>query len=236
MANRPRVIIALPNISESGVVADWLVAEGFEPVQRPNPRTAIEEMLAHGFDLLVADAAFVFADTLHTVGRRRNPMRPTIVVGDATASAPCLAMGAQVMFVERPIQRVMLVCAVAEAVQDGRPVRRSGRKIIKPISVMANGVPSQIIDVSNEGLRLALPPDRRWVPPPYFNVRIPLIGGGVTVQRMWTRPWPSTGRAEATWCGVALKQNGLLAEQAWRGFINNIAIVGTSTITSIEVG
>jgi hypothetical protein len=235
MADRPRVIIALPNIAECGATADWLVAEGFEPVQRPNPRIAIEDMQAHNFDLLIADSALVFRDTLHTVGRRRNPMRPTIVVGDSSAATPCAAMGAQVMFVERPIQRVMLVCAVAEAVQDGRPVRRSGRKLVKPLTVMANGVPSHIIDVSNEGLRLALPPDRRWVPPPYFDVRIPLIGAGVTVQRMWTRPWPSTGRAEATWCGVALTQNGRLAEQVWRGLVNTIPVVGAPTFTSIEV-
>jgi hypothetical protein len=236
MQNRPRVIIALPNISECATLADWLTADGFEPVQRPNPRAAIEEMLTRGFDLLVAEASFVFRDTLHTVGRRRNPMRPTIVIGDSGAEAGCAAMGGQVMFVERPVNRVMLACAVSEAVQDGRPVRRSGRKVIKPLSVMANGVPSHIIDVSNEGLRLALPPDRRWVPPPYFNVRIPIIGGAVTVQRMWTRPWPSSGHAEATWCGVALKQNGLLAEQAWRGLITNIQLVTTATITSIEIG
>ncbi len=233
MADRPRVIIALPNITESGSVADWLVSEGFDPVQRPSPRAAIEDLQARVFHLLIADADFVFRDTLHTVGRRRNPLRPTIVIGDATAAAPCEAMGAQVMFLQRPVERVMLVCAVSEAVQDGRPVRRSARKLVSPFSAMANGVPSRVIDVSNEGLRLAMPPDRRWVPPPYFNVRIPLIGGAVTVQRMWTRPWPGTGRAEATWCGVALMQNGPLAEQAWRGLVNTIP-AGTDSLRLIE--
>jgi hypothetical protein len=134
-------------------------------------------------------------------------------------------MGAQVMFVERPIVRVLLACAVAEAVQDGRPVRCSPRKLVKPFSVIANGVPSHVIDVSPEGLRLSMPPDRRWVPPPAFNVRIPLIGAAVSVQRMWTRPYPGVGRTEAIWCGVALLENGPLAIQSWQGLVNTIPAV-----------
>jgi hypothetical protein len=235
MAERPRIIVALPNITESACTADWLTAEGFDPVPRSSPRAAMEEMNGRSFDLLLADAAFVFRDTLHTVGRRRNPLRPTIVVGDTSAASPCDAMGSQVMFIERPIDRVMLVCAVSEAIQDGRPTRRSSRKLVRPFSAMANGVPTQVIDVSNEGLRLALPPDRRWVPPPYFNVRIPLIGGAVAVQRMWTRPWPAVGRPQATWCGVALTHNGTLAEQAWRGLVNNIPTVGGAAHPTIEL-
>jgi hypothetical protein len=226
MSHKPHVIVALPHAPESGAISEWLAAEGYDALQLPNPKAAIDEMQTHSFDLLVADAALVFRDTLHTVGRRRNPLRPTIVIGDAGAAASCEAMGAQVMFVERPVERLMLVCAVAEAVQDGRPVRRSARKLVRPVSVVANGIPSHIIDLSNEGLRLALPAERRVVPPPSFNVRIPMIGGTVTVQRMWTRPWPANGRTESIWCGVALAQNGTLAEQAWRGLVNSIPTVG----------
>jgi hypothetical protein len=225
MAERSRIVVALPHSAESQQISDWLFSDGFEPIQRPNPKAAIDYMQSHVFELLIADAAFVFRDTLHTVGRRRNPLRPTIVIGDASAAAPCDAMGGQVMFVERPVVRLLLACAVAEAVQDGRPVRCSPRKLVKPFSVVANGVPSHIIDVSVEGLRLSMPPDRRWVPPPAFNVRIPMIGAAVNVQRMWSRAWPGVGRAEAIWCGVALVQNGPLAIQSWRGLVGTIPAV-----------
>src|SRR5262249_26881129 len=150
MSHKPRVVVALPHTPESGAISEWLAAEGYDALQRPNPKAAIDEMQAHSFDLLVADAGLVFRDTLHTVGRRRNPMRPTIVIGDMSATGPCEAMGSQVMFVGRPVDRILLVCAVAEAVQDGRPVRRSARKLVRPVSVVANGIPSHIIDVSNE--------------------------------------------------------------------------------------
>ena len=63
-----------------------------------------------------------------------------------------------------------------------------------------------MVDVSNEGLRLELPHDRRLAPTPYFNVVVPMIGVGVTVQRMWART--TSGKAPAvTWCGGALSQN-----------------------------
>ena len=99
--------------------------------------------------------------------------------------------------------------------------------------VTANGT-THVIDVSAEGLRLVMPPDRRWVPPPYFNVRIPLIGSAVTVQRMWTRPWPAAGRPEATWCGVSLAKNGALAEQAWRSLVSTIPLMSGSS-NSLQV-
>lgn len=234
VAVRPRVIIALPNITECGSFAGWLVSEGFEPVRRSTPRAAAEEMQARSFDLLIADAAFAFRDGLHAAGRRHNPLTPTVVVGDPTAAAQSDAVGRQAMFLARPVERVMLVCTVSMAMMDGRPARRSMRKLVKPLSAVVNGVPSHIVDVSNEGLRLAMPRDRRWVPPPYFSVRVPLIGTAVTVQRMWTRAWPGSGRTEATWCGVELIQNGPLAERAWRGLVDTIPLVGSSAPDSLK--
>src|SRR5436190_22791648 len=226
MADRPRIIIALPNVTESGTVTAWLHAEGYEAIERSAPKAAIDFMETNSFDLLIADAEFVFRDTLHTVGRRRNPLRPTIVIGDDTAAQPCYGMGAQAMFVARPIERVLLACAIAEVVQDGRPTRRSTRRLIRPFTVVANGIPGQIIDVSPEGLRLALPPDRRYTPPQAFKVKIPSMGGTLVVQRMWTTSHPAGSRAEAIWCGAALVQNGPLAIQAWRSLIGKLPGIG----------
>ena len=226
MANRPRVIVALANMQECGSIADWLTAEGFEPVRRATPGSAAEEMVARPFDLLIADALFAFRDGLHAASRKRNPTTPTIVVGDPAAAPICDAVGRQAMFLARPVERVMFSCTVSMAFMDGRPLRRSERKLVNPCSAVVNGVPSRVIDVSNEGLRLEVPSDRRWIPPPYFNIRVPLIWTAVTVQRMWTRAWPANGRTEATWCGVALSQNRPGAERAWRGLVETVQLVG----------
>ena len=234
MPNRPRVIVALTSVNECSSVADWLTAEGFEPVRRATSRSALDEMQVRAFDLLIADAEFVFRDGLHAASRKRNPSTPTIVVGDAAAGAICEAVGRQAMFLARPIEPVMLSCTVSMALMDGRPVRRSERKLVNPISAVVNGVRSRIIDVSNEGLRLEVPNDGRWVPLPYFNIRVPIIGTAVTVQRMWTRAWPPNGRTESTWCGVALSQNRSSAEQAWRGLVATSPLVGSTSSLQVH--
>jgi hypothetical protein len=233
MASRPRVIVALANVHECAAVADRLTAEGFEPVRRATSRSAMDEMQVRPFDLLIAEAVSVFRDGLHTASRKRNPSTPTIVVGEAAAAALCEGVGRQAMFLARPVEPVMLSCLVAMALMDGRPPRRSERKVVSPFAALVNGVRSRIVDVSNEGLRLEVPNDGRWVPLPYFNIRVPLLGTAVTVQRMWTRAWPASGRTKATWCGVALSQNRPGAERAWRSLVETIPLVNSPTAVDV---
>ena len=230
VAERPRVIVVLPNIAESGCAAGWLATEGFDPVRRPSSRAAIEEMQGCAFDLLISDADLAFRDGLHIASRRRNPSTPTIVVGDPAAAAQAEAVGGQVMFLVRPIERALLVCTASMALLDARPLRRSPRKAVKPFAVAVNGVPSYVVDVSDEGLRLQMPGDARWVPPPYFSVRVPLIDGTVNVQRMWTRSRPGSGRLDGTWCGASLAQNRPWMERAWRGLVAAIPVSASTTL------
>ena len=227
MADRPRVIVALPDLTECATVADWLSAEGFEPARRPSARAAADDMQIRSFDLLIADAAFAFRDGLHARGRARNAVTPTIVIGGASEEPRGEAINGQIMYLTRPIERAMLVCFVSMAFLDGRPARRSVRKMVNRFDAFVNGLPTRIVDVSKEGLRLEVPPDRRAVLPPYFNLRVPLVGVAVTVQRMWMRPASMPGgRASMTWYGGALTQNRELAEQAWRSFVDTIPTVG----------
>src|SRR5206468_1528091 len=110
----------------SGAVAEWLTAEGFDCVRRPTASDAVEEMSSRPFDLLIADAAFAFGGQ-YRVGRSRNPVTPTIVVGDALAAGQC-ERASWAMYLARPIERALLVCTVSMAIIDGRPLRRSARK------------------------------------------------------------------------------------------------------------
>jgi hypothetical protein len=228
MAQRPRIVIALADAAERGAVAQWLVEEGFDCVCRPNANAAADEMQSRPFDLLIADAAFAFAG-LHRVGRSSgHPITPTIVVGDALVADRC-EQSSWAMYLARPIDHALLVCTVSMAILDGRPLRRSVRKTVN-FAAIVNGIPAQIIDVSNEGVRLEMPRDRCAVPPPYFTVRVPIIGVGVTVQRMWARPRPGGGKAEVTWCGGALAANPSRSEGAWRSFVDTLAAADVTGI------
>lgn len=226
MANRPRIILALPDVDECATVAEWLVTDGFEPVRRPSPRTAAEEMRARPFDLLVTDAAVAVRDRLLAASRGRNPWTAAIVVGNGPMDDPRDALS---MYLIRPLARGTFVCTVSMAMMDGRPTRRSARKIANRFEAIVNGVPSHIIDVSTEGLRIEIPRQRLSIPPPYFNVRLPLMGIAVIVQRMWARTSPGQERAPITWCGGALSANRPGAEQGWRAFVDMIPTVGASS-------
>jgi hypothetical protein len=46
----------LSDRAESAVLADWL-ADGFEPVRRPTPQTAVEEMRSRSCDVLIGEAS-----------------------------------------------------------------------------------------------------------------------------------------------------------------------------------
>ena len=224
MPIRPRVILALPDVNECSTAAEWLVTEGFEPVRCTRQCTAGGEMRAHPFDLLVADATVARREGLLAASRVRNPLTPSVVIGNTAAEDPRDAVS---MYLTRPLDRGIFACTVSMAMMDDRPARRSPRKIANRFEATVNGVPSHIIDVSTEGLRLEVPRQRLALPPPYFNVRLPLMGIAVTVQRVWTRS-PNHGGTPIIWCGGALSSNRPGAEQGWRAFVDMIPSLSSS--------
>ena len=228
MSTRPRIVIASPDRLECGVIADWLSPEGFEPVRRSTLRAASDELHVRSYDLLITDDVFAFQQGLHVVSRARLPRTPTVVLGDRSATMQSESINRQVMYLSRPVDKALLLCTVSMAIVDGRPARRSVRKSAHRFNAIVNGVPSHIIDVSNEGLRLELPCDRRSILPPYFNAQVPMIGVAVTLQRMWARTSPGQGTA-VTWCGAALTHNPAKAASAWKDFVDTIPIVGAAS-------
>jgi len=227
MATCPRIIVALPNAIESATIADWLRADRFEPVRRADPRSAAGEMHARDFDLLVADAAFAARDGLLAVSRQRNPSMPIVVIGNDAEADLRDAMSRHAMYLGRPLDRSTLLCTVMMAIMEGRPTRRSVRKIANRFEAVVNDVPSHIIDASYHGLRLQMSARGLSALPPNFTVRVPLIGVAVTVQRIWARSTPGQ-TTPGIWCGAALSANRPATEQRWRGFVDMLPVVGTS--------
>jgi hypothetical protein len=122
----------------------------------------------------------------------------------------------------------MLGCFVSMAILDTRPTRRSVRKAVNRFDAVVNGVPTHILDVSFEGLRIEVAGERRAALPPYFTVRVPLVGVAVMVQRMWTRS--SMKRGSAIWYGGALSQNRMASNEAWRRFVDTIPAASNKAV------
>ena len=112
------------------------------------------------------------------------------------------------------------------AVLESRPERRSVRKPVR-FDAIVGGVPSHLIDISNEGMRLEIPRTRNAAPPPpVFTVRVALLGVNITVRRMWASPMPKGG--DAAWYGGELAANSGRVELAWRSFVDAMPNSGTA--------
>ncbi len=216
MFTKPRVIVACPSGDERETVAEWLSSEGFEPVRLPSPLSAAGEIAERGAALLVTELSFALRDGLLQVWRSRYPKTPVVVVGDVDLAAQTRMENLGAIYIERPLDRAHVICMAQIAVLEGRPQRKSPRKMAS-VDAVANGVRARIVDVSNEGLRLELPGIRiAPPPPPVFKVAVPLLGVAFTVQRMWTG---AHADPNYRWCGGALAGNHGRADRIWRGLV-----------------
>jgi hypothetical protein len=197
------------------MLADWLTAEGVEPVPLHLLSGALEEVQSRSYDVLIADARFAFEGHLQSVARTHNARAPLVVLGGRENAAP------GTFHLGRPVDQTLFLCHVAMAIVEGRPARRSVRKRITPIDAEVEGHEVYVIDVSNEGLRFEAS-RRRIAPPPQFTIRLPIIGMALTVRRRWMSSAP-TEYADVSWCGVELFQAHARAVQQWRTFVDALA-------------
>jgi ActR/RegA family two-component response regulator len=228
MPSRPRIIVATPHTMECAAVADWLHAEGFEPVRATTVSRALQELNERSFSLLVADFDFAFRGGLQAVSRERmrNAKAPGIVIGPADAASEAAAVKRDAMYLSRPVDQAALVCMAHMAMLESRPERRSVRKPVW-FEAIVGGVPSHLIDISKEGMRLEIPRTRNGAPPPpMFTVRVAVLGVNITVRRMWASPMPKGG--DAAWYGGELAGNSGRVELAWRSFVDAMPNSGTA--------
>jgi hypothetical protein len=227
MNERPRVILALSDRAESTVLAEWLAEDGFEPVRRPTPQTAVEEMRSRPYDILIADASTNGRPPLRAEGRLRRAATPAILIGNH-APVRGETVTSQPMYLARPLERAILNCYLTMALLEGSPLRKSERKLVNAVAAVVNGVPAHILDVSVEGVRIEMVREKRAALPPYFVVKVPMLGVGVQVRRVWARA--AAGPGPMLLYGGSLLPNRASAIQGWKSFIETIP---TTTGTSI---
>lgn len=232
MSPRPRVLVACPDPTERVALSDWLSADRLEPVPVSSAEAVVDDAKQRSYDLVVADATIALTNWTQLVSsvRSRNPKTPIVIVGhpDPAREAQAAARGAT--YLSRPVERTWFGCTVSMALMETRPERRSVRKTVDRIEAIVEGVPSRIVDVSNEGLRLEVPRSRRSAPPPpFFNVSVPLLGVSLSVRRMWASPVPQAER-EASWYGAELARNQPRVERAWLQLVDHLPAAGATVV------
>jgi hypothetical protein len=219
MGSRPRIVVACLDRVESDLLMEWLSAE-HEPVPIRQLQGAVHQVQARLTHVVIADARFAFDDVFLSVCRGGGAPTPLVVVGDPSAAAEAAAQRRGAFYVARPVNRELLLCSVALAMADAPPVRRSPRIAVGRLEAVADGIPVSLLDVANEGLRLEISRGRKSALPPFFTVRVPVIGVSLVVQRVWM----SAGQQSAaqTWCGGTLGENAASQVQKWRNFVQMV--------------
>jgi hypothetical protein len=218
MGTRPHIVIASPDRVEAELLTEWL-SDGHDAFLTRLLQGAVHQIQSRQPHLVVADARFAFDDVFLSVCRGGSVATPLVVVGDPSRASEAAAQRHDAFYVTRPIDREMLLCSVAMALADARPLRRSPRKAVARFEAMADGVPMSLLDVSNEGMRLEMSHGRRSALPPFFTVRVPLVGMSLVVQRVWVGAAVQQTAAH-TWFGGALAENAARDVQKWRNFVD----------------
>jgi DNA-binding response OmpR family regulator len=217
---RTRIAVASRSHVERGTLTEWLDSGGYHVLPIPLPTIPPRELEALNFEMLILDSDLLTVGSLMHVARYRPTPRPVMVIGDEDVEAEVEAERRGATYFTRPLERGALLLSVTLALAEGRPMRRSTRKPITPMPATVEGVPTRIIDVSYEGVRLELAAKDRAALPPVFTLRVPMCDVSVHVHRVWTGIG-STARTSGTlWCGGALAQNQERATVGWRTLVD----------------
>lgn len=218
MSFRPRIAIASPSLAETRALADWLTEEGFEPIKISRSARVAEELAHCALDLLVVDAASAVA-AVNAV-RASRPHLPIVVLGESNAEAESHAQTRGAVYLTWPVDRALFLCTISMAIAETLRARRSVRTPTH-LSVVVRGVPSQIVDVSREGMRIEMP-KRLAVPAPLFEVVVPMLGTKIRVRRLWSAN-VAQSRHGAVWYGGELSNNSNRVELAWLTLVDALS-------------
>ncbi len=215
MTTTPRIGVACPRPGERAAVSDWLRSADVEPVLLVDACFVNTEVSGRPLDCVVADAALLTPRFL-TALRRGDPNRPVIALGDDGDPNAATLKRKGVAVHMRPISEQQLLRAVSLAVAEGRPARRSVRRIVPRLATTIDGASAVLLDVSNEGLRLEMDSVRASKLSPQFVLHVPLLKIGVPVQRIWLKASGEPGQTSRLQCGASVLAADDRTLRAWQ--------------------
>ena len=120
-----------------------------------------------------------------------------------------------VSFYPRPLDQPTFMLAASLAIAEGRPARRSLRRLVPRLPSKIDGASAFLLDVSTEGLRLEISREAGTKLGPHFQVQVPFSSVGVTVRRVWVRA-EATADQPRVQCGASLVSSDTRSMDAWQ--------------------
>ena len=214
-ANSVRIGVACPVTGERAAFLEWLTLAGYEPLPMLNIDTIGRDLGSKPIEALIADVSLVSASDLPRIVKTLGQNRPLILVGHPTEAIEDVPNFAT--WIERPVTRDVFLLSIALALAEGRPARRSPRRMVPRLNSSIDGVSSRIVDISLEGVRLEIPGASPAVLPPFFTLRVPSFGVAAKVKRVWVA-MPAQG---SMWCGGIVERQADKNAAAWHKFVAN---------------
>jgi hypothetical protein len=212
--NTVKIGVACPIPGERAAFLEWLNLAGYEPLPMISIDTVARDLATKPIEALIVDVALISKADLPRIVKMLGPNRALIVVGapeDAIEDVPRDAT-----WIDRPVTCEHFLLSVALALAEGRPARRSPRKLVPRLLSSVEGMTSKIVDVSTEGVRLEIAGASPALLPPYFLLKVPAFGVAAKVKRVWVAT-PAQG---SMWCGgIIEKPKERAATTAWKTFV-----------------
>jgi hypothetical protein len=216
MASSPvKIGVACPIAGERAAFLEWLTLAGYDPVPMLDIDTVGRDLNTRPIEVLIADVSLVSAADLPRIVRTLGQNRPIVLVGepkDAIEEVPRDAT-----WIDRPVNRDTFLLSIALALAEGRPARRSPRKMVPKLMSSIDGVAAKVVDISAEGVRLELSGASPASLPPFFTLRVPGFGVAAKVKRVWVA-MPAQG---SMWCGGIVERQAEKHAAAWNTFVAN---------------
>lgn len=212
-ANTVKIGVACPIAGERAAFLEWLTLAGYEPVPMLNIDSVGRDMTTRPLEALIADVTLVSATDLPRIVKTLGQNRPLILVGDPKDAIEAVPNYAT--WIDRPVTRDTFLLSVALGLAEGRPARRSPRKMVPRLLSTIDGVTSKIVDVSVEGVRLEITGATPALLPPFFTLRVPGFGVAAKVKRVWVA-MPAQG---SMWCGGIVERQAEKNIAAWNKFV-----------------
>lgn len=215
MPSNVKIGVACPLPGERAAFLEWLAEAGYEPLPMLGLESVGRDLNSRPIEALIADVSLVTAAELPRVVRLLGANRPLILVGDPADAIEEVPRDAA--WIDRPVTRDNFLLSLALALAEGRPARRSPRKLVPRLSSSIDGVTAQVMDVSAEGVRLEINGASAAVLPPFFTLRVPGFGVATKVKRVWVA-MPGQG---SMWCGGVIERPSEKAAATWTNFVAN---------------
>jgi hypothetical protein len=203
---------------------EWLDAAGYEPRPMLDLDSLARDLESRPIEVLIADAMLTRPVDLPLVIKTLTTNRPLILVGNSGTAPQGIIRDAT--WLDRPVSIDDLKMAVALALAEGRPARRSRRKSVTYLHSTVDGVAAHIVDVSYEGVRLQLNGAQPSALAPYFTMRVPGFGVASVVKRVWVAQ-PGAG---AVMCGGIIERILSNSKGNWKDLVDTAPSSGESVM------